>query len=93
MDNTTMCKVTKLCGGNCHTMRLGTLVLQEPFAVNGSVQITVNMTRSSPCIVLHAANMDISHVALEDPHTHGARCTGSSHPQSCLGQYCISCLN
>ena len=46
-------------------------MLQEPFAVNGSVIITVNMTRPSPCIVLHATEMTILHLAIEEPHTHG----------------------
>ena len=45
--------------------------LQEPFAVNGSVIITLNMTRPSPCIVLHARGMTIKHLAIEEPHTHG----------------------
>lgn len=49
--------------------------LQEPFAVNGSVIITVNMTQPSPCIVLHAREMKITHLAIEEPHTHGKHLT------------------
>ena len=45
--------------------------LQEPYAVNGSVQIRVNVTGSTPCLVLHALGMNITHAALEHPHTHG----------------------
>ncbi|BDA42905.1 Aminopeptidase N [Coccomyxa sp. Obi] len=45
--------------------------LQEPFAVNGTVTISVKVTQRSPCVVLHARDMDITHVALEHPHTHG----------------------
>lgn len=45
--------------------------MQEPYAVNGSVLITINMTRPSPCIVLHARDMTILHLAIEEPHTHG----------------------
>ena len=47
------------------------VVSQDPFAVNGSVLIRVNMTNASPCIVLHARDMTISHVAIEEPHMHG----------------------
>ncbi len=46
---------------------------QEPFAVNGTVQIRVNVTGSTPCLVLHASGMNVTHVALEHPHTHGER--------------------
>ena len=58
------------------------VVSQEPFAVNGSVLITVNMTEASPCVVLHAREMSISHVAIEEPHTHGELGSWhSSHPK------------
>lgn len=40
--------------------------------MNGTVQISLNVTRRSPCVVLHAMDMEITHVALEHPHTHGA---------------------
>ncbi len=48
--------------------------------MNGTVRISLNVTRRSPCVVLHANDMDITHVALEHPHTHGASpiCLGNS---------------
>jgi len=46
---------------------------QAPFAVNGSVEVELEIERPTRCVVLHAASMNITHAALLQPeHTHGA---------------------
>ena len=45
--------------------------LQEPFLVVGAVTVLANVTRPSKCIVLHALDMNITHMNRLDPHTHG----------------------
>ena len=47
--------------------------MQEPFLVNGTVDITLKVLQPTLCVVLHATAMNITHVALKNPHTHGAQ--------------------
>ena len=46
--------------------------LEEPFTVTGAVEIHLNVTKPSRCVVLHAVGMNITHMNRLDPHTHGA---------------------
>ena len=52
--------------------------LAEPFCVNGSVEVDLNVTTATPCVVMHAAGLTITHAALLEPHTHGAPCCAHS---------------
>lgn len=46
--------------------------LEEPFLVVGRVQVRANVTNPSRCVVMHAGEgLDISHLNLVEPHTHG----------------------
>lgn len=45
--------------------------LQEPFLVVGAVTVHANVTRPSKCIVMHALDMNITHMNRLNPHTHG----------------------
>ena len=45
--------------------------LEPPFLVTGVVQVAVNVGRPSRCMVLHAVDMNITHVSRLDPHTDG----------------------
>ena len=57
--------------------------------MNGTVRIRVNVTSATPCLVLHASGMDITHVALLDPHVHGAH-VSAGFPSNTA---CTSCLS
>ena len=45
--------------------------MSEPYTVNGTIEITLNVNQPTLCVVLHATDMNITHAALEEPHTHG----------------------
>ncbi|KAK9828032.1 hypothetical protein WJX81_003329 [Elliptochloris bilobata] len=46
--------------------------LKPSHAVNGSVEIELDVEQPMHCVVLHASDMDITHAALLEPeHTHG----------------------
>ena len=47
--------------------------MREPFLINGTVDITLKVLQPTLCVVLHATAMNITHVALNNPHTHGAQ--------------------
>ena len=45
--------------------------MAEPYTVNGTLEITLDVNQPTLCVVLHASDLNITHAALEDPHTHG----------------------
>ena len=45
--------------------------MQEPYQVNGTVKITLQVLQPTLCVVLHATAMNITHASLLNPHTDG----------------------
>jgi hypothetical protein len=71
---------------------------QGPFAVNGSVEVELDVGRPTRCVVLHAAGMNITHAALLQPeHTHGAargpRRPGSPAMSAGCSDACRGCVS